>query len=398
MADKVNRLASITDVNSPIVQQQLQQHQQQQQPQALSTPSYPSCSCTKILITQLFHEMKQEFPTVPDHIVWNYATSNCHNREACIAGLRIQAEEYPGSVNAYPAALRQQPNKKQTSTLRRPGHHTPVSPVNVTAAASASASAAAGAINKQQTNENTKSDNKINKLFNQVNDGAASAVPPHPQRPNTLNLGYQDPRMGGRPTRTAPPPPSGVQSETFTTTAESYADAPLNVSLNVIVSPVSGRPPLRPTRLPPSLGSSPSHEVPHGFYNNDNGMMNDSHHHHHIHRSVQALSPGNFRSVSFTLHQPNAAAAAGNYPNNGQQAFNETGAKIGYQSRLEISVGGNTGPGASGGTRLRPTNYYGMPEISGETNPNEGKPKPKPSILLDLESNSIGSCFSDRSE
>lgn len=342
MADKTNRSSSTTDASAPNVQKQ------QQQSQSTSTPSnpYSSCQCTKIVITQLFYEMKQEFPTVPDHIVWHYATNNCHNREACIDGLRIQADEYPGSVNAYPAALRQQSNKKQTSTIRRPGN-IPISPGPTVAAL------------KKQTNEYTKSDK-------QTNNGSQS-VPLQPQRPNTLNLGQPDVGMGGRPTRMAPPPPScTTQQETFAIPVEQHADTPLNVSLNVIVSPVTGRPPLRPNRLAPPLGSSPSQELPHGYYNN-NMADNHQHQHQHIHRSVQALSPGNFRSVSFTLHQPNSGGA-GSYPNSGQQVFNETGAKIGYQSRLEISVGGNTGPGASGGTRLRPTNYFGMPELPTETN------------------------------
>jgi TAK1-binding protein 2 len=59
------------------------------------------CSCTKISIMQLFHEMKQKFPKVPDHIIQKLVTDNCHNKQACfdqidsIISLSKQSTIYP---------------------------------------------------------------------------------------------------------------------------------------------------------------------------------------------------------------------------------------------------------------------------------------------------------------
>lgn len=332
-----------------------------------ATNPYASCSCTKILITQLFHEMKQEFPTVPDDIVWRYAMNNCHNRAACIEELRIQAEAFPGSVNVYPAALRHQTNKKHISALRRlpsansninhtmgTGHShgggeslqrlpaTPPSPPTISAI---------------KTNEISKSDSNLNETH--------SGSPQNVQRPNTLNFNSVDIR--GRPTRAAPPPPAAVSSsssaiagqETFF--GDAHADPPLNLSLSVIVSPGTGRPPMRPSRLAPSPQLSTG--------------ADNHHHHHHIHRSVQAISPGSsVRSVSVTLHQPNSVAVA----NSGHPMANETANASGNmdyfdgsggnaQVGLEITVGPNGASNVNRPSHIRPNNCYAMSEIASDT-------------------------------
>lgn len=382
-----------------------------------ATNPYSSCSCTKILITQLFHEMKQEFPTVPDDIVWRYAMNNCHNRAACIKELRTQAEAYPGSVNVYPAALRQQTNKKHTASLRRlpsancnnnntmganhshGGGVESVQRLQTTTSPLTSSSPPTSAIKTNETN--AKSDNNLN--------DTQSVSPQHAQRPNTLNFSSFDIR--GRPTRTAPPPPLSASSsslhtantiagqETFLTDA--HADTPLNVSLNVIVSPVAGRPPMRPTRLAPAFGT----DLPYDHGNNEsrslttsrNGNENDTengccsnshnHHHHHIHRSVQAISPGSsVRSVSVTLHQPNSVAVA----NSGHPMANETTKTVGNMEYfdasggsakvgLEITVGANGAPNVNRTPHIRPNNFYGAPEIANEAM--ERHAVPSPSLL-----------------
>lgn len=262
----------------------------QQQHSTIATPfnPYSTCSCTKILITQLFHEMKQEFPTVPDDIVWSYALKNCHNRPACIEGLRQQSEEYPSSVNAYPAALRQKPS----TVLRRapnPPH---------------------GIDQPSHSSIFSKNDRRIPDEI-----GASS----HAQRPSTLNLVRQQTYGSARP------PVSPYKTD-------KHVDTPVNVSLNVIVSPVTGRPPLQPMRITAAA--------------TDSQFENDPQQ--HIHRSVQEISPGNFRSVSFTLHKPNSGGVGGHLPNviSAEQS-GDMPAKMGYQSRLEITVGGSNAGNAS---------------------------------------------------
>lgn len=376
MADKINYLPPAVDVNAPNASQ------------SPTTPlnPYSTCSCTKIGTMQLFHEMKQEFPTVPDDIVCKYVMDNCHNRPACIEGLRLQAEEYPGSVNAYPAALRQQPNKKQTFSSRRPSPSavgysavnesislstaTPSRPQGQPALGNAAA-------NGTKPNENQSSDSRLTEKCEQPQNPSN-----HLQRPRTLNLTNLDAcTRSNRPTRMAPPPPASMQEGYIPTSTEPRSDTPLNVSLNVIVSPVSGRPPLRPTRIAPVLGGTPTSE---SNVNCCGSAYDDAgHHHHHFHRPVQSINPGSFRSVSFTLHQPNSGPSTSQQSGGGPQQSvnaNESGgpslkyssrsydAKIGYQSRLEITVGGNGGVGSSsGGSRTHPNNCSSMPVIASDT-------------------------------
>ncbi|XP_050677178.1 uncharacterized protein LOC126973866 isoform X2 [Leptidea sinapis] len=41
------------------------------------------CACTNISLMQLFHELKQKFPGVPDHVVSNTIELYCHDKKAC---------------------------------------------------------------------------------------------------------------------------------------------------------------------------------------------------------------------------------------------------------------------------------------------------------------------------
>lgn len=328
MADKINRSPLPTDLNTtsnsnsvlPPPSASLSSPASISSSPSSAAASTQSCSCSKIVIMQLFHEMKQDFPTIPDHIVNKYVTNNCHNRDACIESLRQESEEYPGSVNPYPQALRNQNNKKANMHLIR----------KTTAILS--------------TPSNAKSaENNITNEKNKENDqatGQRKPLTPSPQRPNTLSLKSLD---SCRPTRMAPPvPPSAtgpISNETASVESSSHGlnKTPLNVSLNVIVSPVSGRPPVRPPRSTPNT-LNPT----------------ESGYSHHHHRSPQASSPRNIASLSFTLHQP--SSSSGNQQNGTQGADDANGpsltyasssydAQTGYQSRLEIVVAGNNGNG-----------------------------------------------------
>ncbi|XP_045523692.1 uncharacterized protein LOC123713851 isoform X1 [Pieris brassicae] len=48
-----------------------------------SATSPPPCACTNISLMQLFHELKQKFPGVPDHVVSNTIELYCHDKKAC---------------------------------------------------------------------------------------------------------------------------------------------------------------------------------------------------------------------------------------------------------------------------------------------------------------------------
>lgn len=61
------------------------------------------CSCTNISIRQLFYEMKQIFPTVPDNVVNQCVIDNCHDRENCIKILTNEVAAHPTSAQSYPS-------------------------------------------------------------------------------------------------------------------------------------------------------------------------------------------------------------------------------------------------------------------------------------------------------
>nr|XP_013189783.1 unnamed protein product [Amyelois transitella] len=48
-----------------------------------SATSPSPCACTNISLMQLFHELKQKFPGVPDHVVSNTIELYCHDKQAC---------------------------------------------------------------------------------------------------------------------------------------------------------------------------------------------------------------------------------------------------------------------------------------------------------------------------
>ncbi|XP_036333972.1 transcription factor mef2A [Rhagoletis pomonella] len=73
----------------------------------------PACNCTNISIMHLFHEMKQEFPTIPDPIVAQCVNENCHQRENCIQMLRNELALNPTPAQTYPAKVLQQHNINQ---------------------------------------------------------------------------------------------------------------------------------------------------------------------------------------------------------------------------------------------------------------------------------------------
>ncbi|EEB13946.1 hypothetical protein Phum_PHUM268290 [Pediculus humanus corporis] len=58
--------------------------------------------CSNISIIQLFHELKQKYPTVPDQIVSKIIQKNCHDKSTCEA---ILEKENHAHLSSYPKAL-----------------------------------------------------------------------------------------------------------------------------------------------------------------------------------------------------------------------------------------------------------------------------------------------------
>ncbi|KAH8253501.1 hypothetical protein KR032_005769 [Drosophila birchii] len=87
-----------------------------------------SCHCTNISIMHLFHEMKQEFPTIPDAIVTQCVNENCHQRENCIQMLRKELALHPIPVQSYPAKVLQQQQQQQQQQIRPAKPPTPLKP------------------------------------------------------------------------------------------------------------------------------------------------------------------------------------------------------------------------------------------------------------------------------
>lgn len=291
----------------------------------------PTCSCTKISNMQLFHEMKQEFATVPDPIVWQYVGANCHNRQGCVTGLKKEAESHPGSVQAYPQALRNC-NKKPQRSLP-----------NGLQALSNNLSSSNESIEQPKSEVSLLSDSRSDMRV-QANDINSLSKVNVPERPNTLNIGklpesFQ--QLGLRPTRSAPPPPTSSNPFFPQTPSVSEGDM-LNVSLNVTVSPVSSRPPVRPQRsVRHTTAISVQPETP------------------PFNRDVQH-SPRSFTSVNFTLRQPTSTPqspidiSAGPSPSL-TYSSSSYDARKGYQSRLEITVG--SGGSSISASRIRPRSF-----------------------------------------
>ncbi|XP_001362052.3 putative uncharacterized protein DDB_G0271606 isoform X1 [Drosophila pseudoobscura] len=138
-----------------------------------------SCHCTNISIMHLFHEMKQEFPTIPDAIVTQCVSENCHQRENCIQMLKKELALHPIPVQSYPAKVLQQQQQQQQQQQRQAKPPTPLKPSRVAPA---------------QPPELSQSPSQNG---NGNGNGDASPCPTHSpspqprQRPTTLNLQRQ---------------------------------------------------------------------------------------------------------------------------------------------------------------------------------------------------------------
>lgn len=267
--------------------------------------------CTKISIRQLFYEMKEKFPTVPDHIVSQHVENNCHNSSACIDALLFESKKYPGNV--YPDALRQSVRRIPSSINNATVNDKQIlNKENITKSSTYMAQCIANELKNTEPNVLKNSESSKKPI----------------ERPNTLKFTDLDTctRLCNRPTRTAPPPPTSTSQSSPSEASTSLAGQPINMSLNVIVSPVTARPPRSGLNTPNTS-------------NNAIGGHNENNH---------------LTSLTFTLHQPtnsqNQNASNENDVSNGrsfQYVSSTYDAQMGVESSLQITVAGNNNSSVS---------------------------------------------------
>lgn len=349
LSDKVSPESIVNHPSSPVSTSNVPQTETK------STTSNSPCSCSNISIMQLFHEMKQEFPTVPDHVVSQLVAENCHNRPRCVEKLNEIEEEYALSAQAYPAqSIRY--NKPPTPPRRCKNlqRQQIIESKSVEIKSNKQSLIKSDESSCEVTLVNSKKEINIremckfeSRVTNQVNTSGRPVVTrPAPQRPNTLplstsnnlitqnktdSLGYVS-----RPTRTAPPPP--ITAGMTVVSSDTSNPEPINVSLNVTVSPVPGRPPIRPRHVS-EMTLQP--EMPYSPPSDGN-------------------TPRSYTSVNFTLRPPSSASiqspidiSAGPSLTYSSSSYD---ARQGYQSSLQITVGGASVPAFSA-MRTRPSRY-----------------------------------------
>ncbi|XP_021707914.1 mitogen-activated protein kinase kinase kinase 7-interacting protein 3 homolog isoform X3 [Aedes aegypti] len=229
-------------------------------PTSLLKKRRSTCSCSNIAIMQLFHEMKQKFPKVPDHVVSDLVTANCHNRPACIdslekavAGTPVTAQAYP-SQSIHSTSLKRRINERKMSKLESSlsggssGSSSRESSVDKSSKCVGDAAGSSYSINNNSRIPNStttiggssgdlpRDSGSVNNVADNhpmmtVYDSNNNRVAP--SRPTTL------PFSGPRPTRVAPLPPISASQTTSSDIGET-----INVQLNVTVSPVASRSPL----------------------------------------------------------------------------------------------------------------------------------------------------------
>lgn len=316
--------------------------------------------CTNISIMQLFYEMKQKFPTVPDDVVNECVLDNCHERERCMEKLREHSEGNQTNVpHSYPARLlldEQQQHKcdnrhemksdRQSNTNTIPRRSRGGGGGAVGAAIVAAAVPLVGMVGVSGHNFRRQSDTNSPQLAgrkNAQNSGsfsdmlsnggsfvsnniqrmaisgggggsssspAAGAVPANKvERPRTLNLASSP----NRPFRTAPPIPSTTSSTSSlsslsTATDLASASSPqltasnesINVSVNVTLSPI-----LTPRTTPSHVAKPPIPPRHTTELTVQPEMLPFAT------TMAKGLPSRSFTSVNFTLRQPPTSGGAG---------------------------------------------------------------------------------------
>lgn len=309
-----------------------------------------SCSCSNIAIMQLFHEMKQKFPTVPDHVVSDLVTANCHNRKGCIESLEKAVLGTPASAQAYPSqvihntSLKRRINERKLRSMEQSfsggssGSSSRESSVDKTSCGSRfhhnNNNATTTTTTSPAADVPRDGNGNVNNADNQQHQPASTTVTTssptfdsnlhshNPTRPNTLAF------SGPRPTRVAPPIPP-ISS---TITASPELGETVNVQLNVTVSPVASRSPLGQQRHTSVLQLQP--ETP---YSRELAQASTV-----FNATTPSPAGANSRSstsVNLTLRQPSESPQSPIHIHASPLKYTAKGfnAQSGIQSKLEIT-------------------------------------------------------------
>lgn len=225
---------------------------------------------------QLFHEMKQKFPTVPDNIVNECATENCHNREKCIAALEKELIIHPNTAQAYPSQVIR--NNGNGSPLLKPIRPAPLSPSTSNSSTSSASNACDNNVVKPQVSQK-----------------------PQVQRPTTLDIVKKYPAAPAKPTRRAPPlPPNRFHhQDNQSTTTSSIGDSTSSLT--------------SPSDFSDSLHSPSTSASEHNSYVKRLGDGKVSSYVHFnpepaytqlLGKTISPTNPKSFTSVNFSLRPP----------------------------------------------------------------------------------------------
>ncbi|XP_035793784.1 uncharacterized protein PB18E9.04c-like isoform X4 [Anopheles albimanus] len=217
------------------------------------------CACSNISIMQLFHEMKQKYPTVPDTVVSELVTQHCHDRPTCIGRLEEAVLGTPAQTT-YPAQSIHSGSLKRRSagpSSRGGTGRLPHDGCSGSGSSSNSSVSSAGSSSSNSSSRESSVDSRTGALAPKAGAGthpSTAAAAAAATRPTTLAVGQRPapaapPVPPMRPNRTAPlcpPPPPPLASSSITTTSSTSSSSAdrvgetVNVRLNVTVSPVSG--------------------------------------------------------------------------------------------------------------------------------------------------------------
>jgi hypothetical protein len=304
---------------------------------------------------QLFHEMKQEYPKVPDHIVQQLVTENCHNRRACLEQLNKVTISSPVTPTMYPSKSihSNSDNINQQQTLR-------------------------SQINGLKTGSSQKM-REMTEKFESTSISSSSSISTSSnnsklKRPTTLPLRpAPDPPTFHSNNQHQRTPPSTISSPNSTTSVSSFSTSTsqnqqqqlyetaqthhnvvldstaskindsLNLQLNVKVSPITAKRPAPPIPARQRFTSHLSVQ-PEPPYTNLLDQKNDIMQYGGATASTGTKGQRSYTNVKLTLRQPSASLQpidiqAG--PQTLSYSSSSFNAQEGSESHLKITVAGN---------------------------------------------------------
>ncbi|XP_012253277.1 TGF-beta-activated kinase 1 and MAP3K7-binding protein 2-like isoform X2 [Athalia rosae] len=268
------------------------------------------CHCSNIAIMQLFHELKQQFPALPDHVVSQCIAQNSHDKETCARSLRATQESRPPSGAFPPPPPSETLTSFNTLTMKHANHSNHSNHVN-------------------HSNQHPH-------------------AAPRPHRPSSLDIGVAHTCPGIRNGAPASAPAAYPTRGFFDDMTNPNAGFELNV--NVACSPAAGNREFRTIPVGGTCKRSSLLVEPRPHYvchvQPDNGGLTNG----------LADNSRSYTSVSLTLRPPSSEPQPPiNIRSHGSSLTYSTSSvdPRGFQSRLQISIGPGT-LGSVAAARIRP--------------------------------------------